>query len=561
MHLSSNEIIVFLISLSIILFFARAIGELLRLIKQPIVIGEIIAGIILGPTIFGTLFPGVYNYLFVQSKSVSIALNGITSLGIIMLLLITGIEIDISLMIKQGKKSLLISLLGIFIPLITGFIASYLFPEFFGLRDSAMHLIYSIFIGISLSLTALPIVARTLMELNIFKSELGLSIITSAMMIDLIGWLMFSLLIGLLGKAHSANFYFYELIIILLLFTFVVFLFFRKLFDNILAFSKKYLSNPGGILNVVFILGFLGAAFTEYIGIHAIYGAFIVGIALGDSGHLSENIREMINQFVTNIFAPLFFVTIGLKINFIQHFDPLLVTIFIVLACLSKTIGAFSGAYISGFNKNNSLIIAFGLNTHGTIELLVGTVAYELGLINEKIFVVLVVMAILTTLSSAPLMGWFVKKSQTIVKLSSLLKANNVIFSTSKNKYDIIEELCRNISYNNEISYEKLFYAVIERENQISTGLENYLAIPHARLNINHPAAAIAINRDGIDFKSHDNLPAKLIILLITPENKPELQLELLSEIAHKFGNKEIIENIISSSNEKEIISKIKQLY
>ncbi|MEG8948128.1 cation:proton antiporter domain-containing protein [Rosettibacter firmus] len=559
--MSSNEITIFLVSISIILLFARGFGELLRLIKQPIVIGEIIAGIFLGPTIFGKIFPESYNLLFHQSQTVSIALHGLTTLGVVMLLLITGIEIDISLMIKQGKKPFLISLFGVLFPFLIGFFASYFFPKNFGLINSEMHLIYSLFIGTALSVTALPVVARTLMELNIFKSEIGSSIITAAMLIDLIGWLIFSVLLGIIGKTHSQNFEVYEIIVYLIFFALAVFFLFRKLFDYILGFSNKYLSNPGGLLNIIFILGFLGAAFTEYIGIHAIFGAFIVGIAIGDSGYLKENIREILNQFITNIFAPLFFVTVGLKINFIDNFDLLLVIMFISLSIAGKITGAFLGGYLSGFNKNDSFIIAFGLNAHGTIELILGTIAYESGLINEKVFVALIIMAIVTTLSSAPLMSLFIKKAQTIIKLSNLIKPENIIFTDINDKEELIKILCKNISQYNGIDFQNLFKRVLEREKLISTGLENSIAIPHARLKIKKPLAAIAIHKQGLDFDSIDKLPAKIIILLITPEDNPEIQLELISEIAMKFGNKKVVEDLVSAKDSKDVIYKIKQLY
>ncbi|MEJ5352096.1 MAG: cation:proton antiporter [Melioribacteraceae bacterium] len=562
MNLSSTEITIFLLSISIILFFARGFGELFRLIKQPIVIGEIIAGIFLGPTILGSLFPEFYNSIFNKLDSVAIALHGITSLGIIMLLIVTGIEIDISVMIKQGKKSFVISVMGILFPFLIGFLSAYFFPSQLGLTNSDLHLVYSLFIGTALSVTALPVVARTLMELNIFKTEVGFSIITSAMLIDLTGWLIFSVLLGIIGKSQSNNFEVYEVILILAAFTLFVFLFLKKLIDKTLGFSKKYLSSPGAILNIIFILGFLSAAFTEYIGIHAIFGAFIIGIAIGDSVHVTENVKEMINQLVTNIFAPLFFVSIGLRINFIQNFDFALVGIFLSLSLIGKLFGAYLGANLSGFNKNESLTVAFGLNAHGTIEIVLGMVAYESGLIDEKVFVSLIIMALITTLTSAPLMNIFIKRSKALLKLSNLLKPQSIIFTNADNKEELIKQLCKNIyQTNNIIDYEKLVARVIERENQMSTGLENHLAVPHARMNIKVPIVALAIHKNGIDFNSLDNLPAKLIILLITPEDNPEMQLELLSEIALKLSNKNFIEELIKSENADEVISKIKLLY
>jgi Kef-type K+ transport system membrane component KefB len=149
---------------------------------------------------------------------------------------------------------------------------------------------------------------------------------------------------------------------------------------------------------------FLSAAFTERIGLHAILGAFIMGIAFGDSVHLHEKAREIIHQFVTNIFAPLFFLTLGLKVNFIQNFDVTLVAIVLFLAVFCKVVGASLGAYMGGLSKRESLAVGFGMNARGAMEIILGTLALNAGLIDEKMFVALVVMAIVTSMMSGPLM-------------------------------------------------------------------------------------------------------------------------------------------------------------
>jgi Kef-type K+ transport system membrane component KefB/mannitol/fructose-specific phosphotransferase system IIA component (Ntr-type) len=561
MSLSASDITIFLLGISVILFFGRAVGELLRKFKQPIVLGEIIAGIVLGPTILGALFPETFNVLFHQSDGVNIALNGLTLLGVVMLMLVSGLEIDLTLVIRQSKSASMISLLGVIFPFILGFAGAYFFPEVLGISDIKLKLIYALFIGTALSITALPVVARTLMDLNIFKSPIGFSIITSAMINDLIGWIIFSILLGMMGTHSGHVMEFKSLIITIIVFLLVVLLILRKLFNLTIPYLQKYTSFPGGILNFIFIVGFLGAAFTEYIGIHAIFGAFIVGIALGDSAHLKEETREVINQFVTNIFAPLFFVSIGLRINFIENFDLTLVLIFIVLSFIGKVFGSTLGARLSKFNKYDSLTIGFGLNSHGAIEIVLGTLALQAGIIQEKVFVALVIMALVTSITSAPIMSYFIKKGKETFGILAYLKSNNIIFSNAVSKTEIITELCETISKNYNLNNQEILGKVLERENSISTGLEKHVAIPHARFNLTDPVVAIAIHKNGIEWDSFDKLPAKLIILLLTPIDKPEMQLMFLSDIAKKFNDENIIHKIISSEDPKEIISKVKQLY
>lgn len=379
------------------------------------VIGEIIAGIVLGPTLLGSLFPETFNSLFINSAPVNHALQGITLLGVIMLLLVSGLEIDLRLIVQQGKSALIISIVGIVFPFSVGFFASYFFPEWFGIGDINMRLIFSLFVGTALSITALPVVAKTLMDLNIFKTQDGFLIMASAMFDDLLGWIIFSVILGMIGHS-SHDFNIINLLITVFVFIGFVLLLGRKLIDYVLPVISTKTVYPGGVLSFIFILGFLSAAFTESIGIHAIFGAFIIGIAIGDSAHLKEETREIIHQFVTNIFAPLFFASVGLRVNFIENFDLSIVLIFLILAFIGKVVGCGLGARLSGMSRESSLIVGFGMNSRGAMEIVLGTLALEAGLIQEKVFVALVVMALVTSISSAPLMSIFIKKKNSHIE-------------------------------------------------------------------------------------------------------------------------------------------------
>lgn len=559
MNLTSYDITIFFLSLAVLLFFARAIGEVSRYLKQPLVIGEIIGGIILGPTIFGSLFPNEFNNLFNSSPTVMIALQGMIILGVVMLLLVSGIEIDLLIIIRQSKTASLVSIMGIIAPFSIGFLIAYFFPERLGISDLNMRLVFALFVGTALSITALPVVARTLMDLNILKTDIGLVIIASAMFDDLIGWIIFSVILGIIGQnTHGQGFG----TLIILLFGFVIFMFLigRKIIDFILPYLERFTTKPGGILNFVIVLGFLGAAFTEYIGVHAIFGAFIIGIAVGDSVHLKQETREVIQQFATNIFAPIFFVSIGLRVNFIENFDFGIVALFLILAFLGKVIGCGIGAYWGGMNKEESLAVGFGMNSRGAMEIVLGTLALQSGLIQEKVFVALVIMALVTSISSAPLMSYFIKKSRRLLSFVSLVKSENVFFSNAESKNELIKELCNKISIYHKLSNEKLLTEVMAREELISTGLEKHLAIPHAKVNVPNPLIAVALHKQGIDFDSLDGLPAKLIILLITPKNDPELQLKLLAEISKTLGDVNKINKLVGSENATEFVINLKQL-
>lgn len=559
MALHSTDIVIFLLSIGVILFFSRAIGELFRYFNQPIIIGEIIAGIILGPTLLGWFFPDVYYYLFSGPPVVLSAFNGITQLGLVMLLLVLGLEIDLGLALSQGKTASLVSFFGILFPFAIGFGITFLFPLHFGILDEKSKLTFALFIGTALSITALPVVAKMLMDLKIFKTEIGLLVITSAMFNDLVGWLIFSVILGMMGL-ESNRMDLGWLLISLFAFTAFALIIGRKIINHIIPFLEKKTAYPGGIINFIFIMGFMCAALTEFIGIHAIFGAFIIGIAIGDSAHLKEQTREIIQQFVTNIFAPIFFVSIGLRINFIENFDLLLVLAFLAMSIVGKVLGSFLGGKLGGLKKIDILIVSTGLNAHGAMEIILGTIALQAGLIHERVFVALVLMALITSTTTAPLMSLLVKRKNEKTGLFSFLPKDNILFVQTSDKKVLIKELCDTISIKNKIDSAKLFNEVWAREVQLSTGLEKHIAIPHARFDIKTPIAALAINKAGVDFSSFDNLPSKIIFLLITPKDQPEVQINLLSEIANKFKDINNVEKIINSTNSDELISNMKQL-
>lgn len=545
---------VFLLSVSILLFFSKMLGELFSKIKQPAIIGEILAGIILGPTVLGMLSPDIFNFIFPKDE-VNVALDGMTNLAVIMLLLVSGLEVDLSIVLKQGKVAILTSILGIIIPFGLGFGVSYLYPQLMGMHPESNHMVFALFMGTALAISALPVIAKTLMDLNMFKTEVGFIIIASAMFDDLIGWLIFSIVLSMIGInehglsiAQKASF----AVLFSLFFIFIG----RKIFNRIIIWINKHLTVPGSILNFIFIMGFLGAAFTQYIGIHAVLGAFIIGIAIGDSVHIKESTREMVQQFVKNLFAPLFFASIGLKVNFITNFNISLVAIILVLAFAGKVIGCGIGARLGGLKKNDSLVVGFGMNSRGAMEIIVGILAFQYGVIEETVFVALVIMALFTSMASAPFMNYFMRERRSF-SFSNLLSPRNTLLTNFINKEQVIEALVNEASRHISLDKEIILKEVLTREAEIPTGIANFLAIPHARIAINKPVITIALNSSGIDFEAPDGKLSRIIILLLTPSDKNELQLQLLSEIVKKFRDPEKVNGLLASVSKEQLIEKL----
>lgn len=408
--LTHNDLIILLLAISTMLILSRIVAEFGKRLKLPMVMGELLVGILLGPTILGTFAPEISNYLFPlkTNEHVSIALDGIFSLSVIMLLFVAGMEVQLPLVLRQGRAAVFTGLGSMILPFGTGFAVAWFFPQWFGIDPgSNTQFMFALFLGTALSISALPVIARILMDMNLFKTNIGMIIIASAMFNDLVGWLIFSFILSTVGQGNTQSDVGYTILYILAFGAFMLFIG-RRLINRALPWIQTRLSWPGGVLAMCLGLCLLCAAFTESIHIHAILGAFIAGIAIGDSVHLREQAREIIHQFVTNFFAPLFFVSIGLKVNFVEHFDLLIVTVVLVLAFVGKVVGAGVGARLGGLDRRSAIAIGFGLNARGAMEIILGTLAFEAGLITQPIFVALVIMALITSIASAPLMRRFV---------------------------------------------------------------------------------------------------------------------------------------------------------
>ncbi|HET7817992.1 MAG TPA: cation:proton antiporter [Bacteroidia bacterium] len=403
---SHTDLIVLLTVIGLILILSRIVSEMGRRFGFPIVIGEIIVGILLGPTIAGTLNPDFFIKVFPSEGNVPIVFDGLVKLSVVLLLFVAGLEVQLPLVLKQGKTAIYTSVFSMLIPFATGFGVAYYFPQLFGNNPSGSGVFFAMFVGTALAISALPVIARILMDMNLFKTSIGMLIIAAAMFDDLVGWLIFSFLLAIKsgGEVSSVRY----TIIYILGFGLFMLTIGKKIIDKALPWMQTKLSWPGGVLSISIGICLLCAAFTEKIHIHAILGAFIAGIAFGDSVHLHEKAREIIHQFVTNFFAPLFFVSIGLRVNFIENFDLLIVAIVLVLSYFGKIIGATFGAYMGGLKINNALAVGFGLNARGAMEIILGTLALNAGLISSQLFVALVVMALVTSLTSAPLMRKFI---------------------------------------------------------------------------------------------------------------------------------------------------------
>ena len=450
----------------------------------------------------------------------------------------------------------MVSSFGVLFPFALGFAAAGLFPQFLGAEPGSDRLIFASFLGTALSISALPVIAKILMDLNLLRSDVGTVVLSSAMFDDLVGWILFSLVLALMNTGSHSLGSIKHTIVLTLLFVILVLTLGRWFVDKAIPQIQAHATWPGGVLGFIFTLTLASAAYTEYAGIHAVFGAFIMGIAIGESRHLRERTREHIHQVVTNVFAPLFFASIGLRTNFAANFSLGVTATVLAVACLGKVLGAGWGARLGGMDRRTSLAVGMGMNARGAMEIILGLLALQYGLIRERMFVALVVMALVTSLVSGPAIYYLLQRRRVFNlrdTLSNKLFRQNL---SARTKLEALRELCDLAASSVGNSGERFFWKVQGRELIVGSGLQNGVAVPHARVNgLEKPLVAVGMSEEGIDFDTRDGQAARIVILILTGDTQS--QVDLLADVEHLFSLQETVDQALNSRSFVEFMAAV----
>lgn len=412
--MSSQDFILFALQITVMLAFAVVFGQGMRKLGQPAVLGEMLGGIVLGPTIFGALLPSLYAGLFQSSGEVAGARDASIKLGMLFFLFIAGLEIDLVDLQRLGRKAALIGLVGTVLPILAGVGLVYALPDSLWGEAALQHrFAFALFIGMNLANSANPVIARILMDLGLLKSEIGTLIMTATIVDDLVNWTLFALILHEInpsGSVGGSSNFVLSMGLVLLFFAGVL-LVGRSISVGARGWLRAHVVFPTGFIAVTALIILLVGSLAEALGINAFLGAFLVGAAFGrggtgetdDTPGSYDEAYRAISHFVLSFFAPIYFVSMGLNANFITNFDFVLVAFIFVAACVSKIGAVLLGARLAGMPIDRStLAIGFGLNARGATGIILAGVGLEQGVIDERIFVAIVVMAIATSLLSAP---------------------------------------------------------------------------------------------------------------------------------------------------------------
>lgn len=400
--MSQDQFTALFLGLGLLLWTSKLLGELFKKLGQAAVVGELMSGLILGPTLLGMAAPGFFHWVFPLSGPVAHFYSGFNQFAVAMLLFLSGTEIRLESAWKDSRKALLVSLSGILIPFALGWGAAHWAPVRLGFEGTTSPMVFELFFATAMSISALPVIAKALMDLNLLQARFGAIVMASAMVDDLLGWMIFSVVSAL---AHSGSEGMSMAVIgktLAMTTAFAVFALTigRWAINHALRISQIWAK--GRVLSLCVSVAFFACALTEWIGVHALFGAFMIGVAAGNSPALDRKTREVLHGLVSSVLAPIFFAGIGLKVNFFTSFDLVLTALVLGIACLGKIGGCGIAARASGMKLRESIALGFSMNARGAMEIVLGTIALESGLIGKNLFVALIATAILTSMITVP---------------------------------------------------------------------------------------------------------------------------------------------------------------
>jgi Kef-type K+ transport system membrane component KefB/nucleotide-binding universal stress UspA family protein len=400
--------VIFLAQVVLLLLTGRLLGEAMQRLGQPAVIGQLLAGILLGPSVFGVIWPEGQQAMFPASGAQKSMIDGVSQLGILMLLLLTGMEIDLRLVRKVGAAAASVSLAGISLPFACGFALGEFLPDSM-LPKPDQRLITSLFLGTALSISSIKIVAMVVREMNFMRRDLGQVIVASAIIDDSIGWIIIAITFGLAEHGTIDMATLARSVLGTGLFLALSLTIGRRVVFGVIRWTNDNFVSEFPVLTAILVIMGAMALTTHLLGVHTVLGAFVAGILVGESPILTRHIDEQLRGLITALFAPVFFGLAGLGTDLSVLKDPSLVWLMlglIVIASAGKFGGAFIGGRLGGLTFRESLALGCGMNARGQTEVIIATIGLSLGMLSHSLFTLIVAMAVVTTTAMPPTLRW-----------------------------------------------------------------------------------------------------------------------------------------------------------
>lgn len=551
--MSEDQLLLFLVQMLVVLGLARVLGEVFRRFGQPPLAGEILAGVLLGQTVFGHVAPELFATVFPEDPLQRAIFDVTADIGILFLLLVVGLEVNVAAAWKMRNQTFIVAVTGVLVPLALGTGVAWLLYDAW-VELETPRLAFALLVGAGVSITAITVVARLLFDLKIVKSDLGLFLVSAMAINELLGWVVLAVVLGLVGAAHAGVEGGVDVVHLLtvlggtLLFAAIATTIGRKGVTRALLWVERHrLPTPATPLSIVVCMGLLGGVVTSALGVHPVFGFLLAGLMAGDPKALSEHTRSIIAQMVESIFVPLFFAGICLHVDFAAHFDPMMVLWVTLLSVVGKFAGAGMGTLMVRMPALDRFPTAIAHIPGGPMGVLLATVAKEAGVIGPQMFVALVVASIVSAIAVGPAFDWALRRRPAFNVLRFFAEDRIVPELAAETREAAIDALVAHVARSPGVPpVEEIAEAVHARERTMGTGIGHRIAVPHARFpGLAQPVVVLGISTDGIEWDAVDDQPAHLIFLVLTSAEETDSQLQILSTIARGLSDDEACRNLI----------------
>lgn len=402
---TEHQVLVFFAAFALILGVAKLLGELARRLGQPAVIGELSAGLILGPSLLGSVAPGATDWLFPQDSAQTAMLFTVGWLGVMFLLVSTGFETDVGLIRRLGSAATTVSIGSLAVPLVAGFGVGWAMPSLF-LGDETERSVFALFIAAALSISSLPVIAKILSEMGLMRRNFGQLTLAAGMANDVIGWI----LLGFIAGLARGGLKFDKLAITLIglaVFFVLAFTVGQRLVDESLKKVRRMGDDAGHRLFVVVMTALVFGVATQLLHVEALLGAFIAGIVLTRSRYSDHSLIAPLESVTAAVLAPVFFATAGLRIDLgllLEAETLLWGGVVIAAASVSKFIGSMIGGRLGSLSRKECAALGVGLNARGALEIVIATIGLSLGVLNDRSYTIIVLMAMATSMAAPPML-------------------------------------------------------------------------------------------------------------------------------------------------------------
>ncbi|VVD93605.1 Na(+)/H(+)-K(+) antiporter GerN [Pandoraea communis] len=405
MH-SGHGTAIFFTQLLLLVLVGRLLGEGMQRLRQPAVMGQLLAGVLLGPSVFGTLMPAWQHAVFPDSEAQKRMLDAVSELGVLLLLLSTGLETDLGLVRRMKRMAVFASAGGMLIPFACGFALGWHLPDNL-LPHPEARLVTSLFLGTALSISSVKVVAMVIREVNYLRRNIGQIILATAILDDTTGWIIIAAIAGL-GASGSIDLGHLSFSLGgTLLFVVLCFTVGKRAVAVAMRWTNDRFTSEMPVLSAILVITFVLALATDKLGVHTALGAFMAGIMIGQSSILTDQIEAQLRGLIVALFAPVFFGVAGLSVDLTILFDWRmlgLVAGLILIASIGKFSGCFIGGRLGGMSSTEALALATGMNARGSTEIIVASIGLSLGVLSEDLFTMIVIMALVTTLIMPPVL-------------------------------------------------------------------------------------------------------------------------------------------------------------